>query len=74
METKPSKAFSVWRRRMDFTYREAAHALGICPATIRNYCAGRRKERKEDDDREVEIPKYILLACAAVEKELPPIS
>lgn len=66
-------AFRRWKQRMGFTYRQAASSLGICISTAGFYKAGVRRENKNDDSKPVEVPKAILLACAAIENNLPPI-
>lgn len=68
-----SAAFCRWRKRMGYTYHEAANALGLCVAAIGNYTTGVRKDRKDDDATPVEVPRSVLLACSALEKSLPPI-
>lgn len=73
MTSKSSKAFCRWRERMGFSYREAARSLGVCMASVGLYTAGKRKNNKEDDERLVEVPLSILLACSAIEQKLPPI-
>lgn len=73
MASKSSKAFSLWRKRMNFTYRETAKNLGICVASVGFYSVGTRKDNKEDEGKSVEVPKVVLLACSAVENKLPPI-
>ncbi len=64
-----SKAFREWKIRMGLTLRGASHVLGISRNTAGNYNVGRRCDKLE----EVEVPKYILLACSAVEHKLPPV-
>lgn len=54
--------FKAWRNRMDFTQQQAADALGLSRDTIANYERGSRRE----DNRLVEIPRVVALACAAV--------
>ena len=65
-----SFAFRAWRERMGLTHKEAAKILGLGITTVSNYSIGRRC----DTDEEVIVPRIVLLACAAVEKELLPIS
>lgn len=64
-----SQAFQAWRERMGFTHKEAARALGIGMTTASNYSIGKRC-----DTGNVDVPHTVLLACAAVEHELLPIS
>ncbi len=55
--------FKAWRIEMGFSsQQEAANALGISKSTVEQYEAGRRR----DNDRTVEIPVYIGLACNAL--------
>lgn len=54
---------------MGFTHKEAAASLGLGITTVSNYSIGKRS-----DSGEVDVPKIVLLACAAVEKELLPIN
>jgi predicted transcriptional regulator len=62
-----NKAFRQWQGRMGFTRRHVSNALGIAINTVAGYRAGKRTSG------EVEVPKNILLACAAIEEGLPPI-
>lgn len=56
-------AFTSWRERMGFRFdTQAAAALGCTRETVRRYSSGK-----------VEIPRYIELACAAIEAGLAPI-
>lgn len=64
-----NKAFKSWKIRMGLTLRGVADVLGISRNTAGNYSVGRRCDKEE----EVEVPKHILLACSAVENNLPPI-
>lgn len=73
MATKSSKAFCSWRRRMNLSYREAAKALGLCMSVVGFYSRGIRRDRKEEAGKSVEVPKSVLLACAALENNLPTI-
>lgn len=71
MVSKSSKAFNSWRKRTGLTYKEASIVLGICMASIGYYTRGERKN--VDISEPVEVPKTVLLACSAVEANLPPI-
>lgn len=57
------------RGRRAVSQQEAADRLGIGLATYRNYEAGVRS-----DGYPVKIPHAVALACAALERGLPPIS
>ena len=73
MTSKSSSAFSKWRKRMNLSYSQAAEALGLCVSAIGFYSRGSRKQQKEGEDKEVEVPKTVLLACQAIEQGLKPI-
>lgn len=68
-----TQAIRNWQRRMGYTQGRSAEALGICKSAFKYYAAGKRREKKEDEFMKVEIPKTVLLACAAVEAGLSPI-
>ena len=55
-------ALIAWMTRLGLNKVEASAALGIARTTLDRYLSG-----------ETTIPRYIALACAAVEKGLPPI-
>lgn len=59
--------FKVWREAMGFTQAEAAEALGISKPSVVNYESGKRRE----DNRAVEIPLAIGLACSALYHRIP---
>lgn len=71
MTTTSSKAFASWRKRMNLSYSQAAKALGLCSSVVGFYSRGSRK--KDDVDKEVDVPVVVLLACSAVENKLTPI-
>ena len=71
MTAKSSKAFRLWKERMGLSYSKAAKVLDLSPASISYYCSGKR--RKNDEIRDFDIPLIVLLACSAIEKEIPPI-
>lgn len=62
--------FRQWRDGLGLTQSEAAKALGIGLSTLQLYERGRRF----DDNRAVEIPRAVALACAALEAGLGPLS
>lgn len=51
-----------WRKRLKFSRKAAAEALGISESQIIDYEAG----LKRGTDRPAVIPKHIALACAAI--------
>lgn len=53
----------AWRARMKLTQTDAAAALGC----------GRRSLQAWENERAEQIPRYILLACAAVERKVRPV-
>jgi hypothetical protein len=73
MASKSSKAFSAWRDRMGYTYKEASKALKLCMASVGYYSVGERKETEDSESKPVEVPHVVLLACSALEAQLPPI-
>lgn len=54
---------------MGLSLSGVSKVLGIAKNTAHNYSTGKR----QDMDNEVIVPKHILLACSAIEKEIPPI-
>lgn len=56
--------FKTWRKSLRLTKKAAAKALGISVASVSLYEAGKRF----DDDRPVEIPKTVELACACLSR------
>lgn len=72
MASKSSKAFRLWKARMGLSYSKAAKALDLSQASISYYCSGKR--RKNNEVKDFDIPKIVLLACAALEREIPPIN
>jgi predicted transcriptional regulator len=71
-QDKSSKAFRDWRRRMDFTQKQAAHALELGWSTVRCYDSGKRFE-PDGSILFVKVPRIVLLACQALENKLEPI-
>ena len=53
--------FKKWRKKNRFSQAEAAETLGLKRRMIQYYEKGKKGEK------EVQIPKYIRLACEAVE-------
>lgn len=56
------KQFRKWRKSLGFGQKEAAEKLGLNKRMIQYY------EKGERDGKKVEVPRYIRLACYAVEK------
>jgi DNA-binding XRE family transcriptional regulator len=52
----------AWRERLGLTQTAAAEALGC----------GRRSLQAWENERADQIPLYILLACAALERKVKP--
>jgi transcriptional regulator with XRE-family HTH domain len=55
------------------TQQGAAKALGVSRNTVANYDTGKRFD-PQFKDSPVEVPKVVLLACAALENGLSPIN
>ena len=55
-----AKAFKRWRKSLGLSQKAAAEALGLKPRMIQYY------EKGERDDKSVEIPKTVRLACYAL--------
>lgn len=55
---KPNE-FKNWRKSLDLSQKDAAHALGLKRRVVQYY------EKGERDGKKIEIPLYIRLACAA---------
>ncbi|MFI0844415.1 helix-turn-helix domain-containing protein [Mesorhizobium sp. IMUNJ 23232] len=56
-----SEDFRTWRKHMGFSQTKAAETIGVSRGSVENYERGSRRE----DDRAVEIPKTVALACIA---------
>jgi len=56
------KQFRRWRKTLKLGQKEAAEKLGLNKRMIQYY------EKGERDGKPVKIPRYIRLACYAVEK------
>lgn len=53
-----------WRVRRGWSRPEAAAALGVSVSTLVNYEAGVRRDTGDP----VIVPRYIALACAAIDR------
>lgn len=73
MTTKSSKAFAAWRKRMKLSYSQAAKAVGLSISSVGFYSRGTRRNQKEGEGMDVDVPITVLLACSAVENKLTPI-
>jgi len=56
------KEFRHWRKSLGLKQKEAAAMLGLKKRMIQYY------EKGERDGKEINIPKYVRLACYAVGK------
>ena len=54
---------AAWRERMGLSQARAAEALGMCLRAYRYQESGARR-----------IPRWVALACAAIEAGLEPVS
>lgn len=63
--------FKQWRENLGITQSEAAKLLGLGRSTIIQYEQGYRRGANK---AQVEIPKSIALACAALSAGLEPLS
>lgn len=61
--SEPIPPLASWQARMKLNKLEISIALGIARNTLDGYLNGSQP-----------IPKYIALACAAIEKKIKPIS
>lgn len=52
--------FKRWRKSLGLSQKDAAHALGLKRRVVQYY------EKGERDGKDLEIPRYIRLACAAL--------
>ncbi len=55
-------AFKRWRKALGLSQKEAAHALGLKRRVIQYY------EKGERDGEPIEIPRYVRLACWALDQ------
>ena len=53
--------FKKWRKKNGFSQAEAANVLGLKRRMIQYYEKGKKGEK------DIQIPKYIKLACEAIE-------
>jgi len=58
------KQFKKWRKALGLRQRDAAELLGLNKRMIQYY------EKGERDGKEVVIPKYIRLACYALQQKV----
>lgn len=67
--------FRAWRAAQGLTQAQAAAKLGLSVSTIKTYDHGflRRRDASSGDLVEVEIPRTVALACAAIAAGLKPI-
>ncbi len=67
--------FRAWRAALGLTQAQAAAALGVSVSMVKNYESGflRRRDAHTGELIEVEIPRAIALACAAIKAGLKPI-
>lgn len=56
------KQFRKWRKSLNLNQKEAAELLGLNKRMIQYY------EKGERDGKAVGVPKYIRLACYAIDK------
>ena len=56
-----SAEFKIWRKNLKFSQKEAANKLGLKIRMIQYYEKGNKGEKS------IKIPKYIKLACYAIE-------
>lgn len=58
------KQFRKWRKSLGLAQKEAAALLGLNKRMIQYY------EKGERDGKAVEVPKYVRLACYAIEQNV----
>ncbi|MEM9280110.1 MAG: helix-turn-helix transcriptional regulator [Pseudomonadota bacterium] len=58
------KQFKKWRKSLGLGQKEAAEKLGLNKRMIQHY------EKGERDGKKVIIPKYIRLACYAIQNKV----
>ena len=58
------KQFRKWRKSLGLGQKDAAAALGLNKRMIQYY------EKGERDGKPVEIPKYVRLACYAINESV----
>lgn len=57
-----AESFTAWRDRLGFSKADAARELGLSRNTIIKF-----------ENGGAEIPRHIALACAAIERRIPPL-
>lgn len=67
--------FRAWRAALGLTQAQAAARLGLSVSTIKTYESGflRRRDAHTGELVEVEIPRTVALACAAIAAGLKPV-
>lgn len=68
--SEPATAFLAWRNRMNLRQRAAAAALGVTLTTYQSW----EKEKRYSDGSPLQPPLTALLAAAALEHGLKPIT
>ena len=58
------KQFKLWRKKLNLKQSDAADLLGLKKRIIQYY------EKGERDGKPLEIPKYIRLACWAINNNI----
>lgn len=58
---------------MKLSYSQAAKAVGLSISSVGFYSRGTRKNHKEGEEKDVDVPHTVLLACSAIENNLKPI-
>ena len=61
LKTMEKEQFKKWRKKNGFSQAEAANVLGLKRRMIQYYEKGKKGEK------DIQIPKYIKLACEAIE-------
>ena len=65
------KQFAAWRKRMGYSYTDAADALGISRRQVIRYEKGEKPEPGNPSGTvDVVIPRVLELACKAIEAGL----
>ena len=61
LKSMEKEHFKKWRKKNGFSQAEAANVLGLKRRMIQYYEKGKKGEK------DIQIPKYIKLACEAIE-------